>query len=226
MILPPGIQVVLPGGSGLDLTDVGVVHAPPPYNAPSCCDYDDMIEMWNAVPVGDKLMILLMFVQPELFAPEAGAILAGDMIADVALTRGTASILESTGEVIAEGGEQVLYHYTTQAGESGILGSGEIWASQGAKNARHGSGQYFTDIAPDAIGGETLATTPAGKMSLGQLSSRLFRVPWNTRKLTNFVGVDVTGLGAREVAPNIWLVDGESALDVTGRIVGSGPTLP
>jgi hypothetical protein len=126
----------------------------------------------------------------------------------------------------AGGARQTLYHYTTEAGRAGILESGEIWASQGARNARHGAGQYFTDIAPEAIGGRTLATTPAGQMSLGQLSSRLFRVPWNTGKLSSFLEVDVAGLGARQVAPNIWLIEGEAGLSVGGRVVRSGATLP
>jgi hypothetical protein len=126
----------------------------------------------------------------------------------------------------AGGARQTLYHYTTDAGRAGILESGEIWASQGARNARHGAGQYFTDIAPEAIGGRTLATTPAGQMSLGQLSSRLFRVPWNTGKLSSFLEVDVAGLGARQVAPNIWLIEGEAGLSIGGRVVRSGATLP
>jgi hypothetical protein len=124
------------------------------------------------------------------------------------------------------GGGSTLYHYTTAAGRAGIIESGAIWASRGAKNARYGTGQYFTDIAPEAVGGRTLATTPAGRLSLGQLSSRLFRVPWNTRKLSHFIEVDVTGLGARLVAPDIWLIEGDTALTVTGRVVRSGPTLP
>ncbi|QSQ12250.1 RHS repeat-associated core domain-containing protein [Myxococcus landrumensis] len=121
---------------------------------------------------------------------------------------------------------QSLYHYTSGAGYEGILQSGVIWASQGLKNARYGPGQYFSEIAPEAVGGITRAMTPAGKMSLGQLSTRFFRVPWNGRKVSHYLEVDVTGLGARQVAPNIWLVDGNAALDIAGRIVRSGVTVP
>ena len=125
----------------------------------------------------------------------------------------------------AQATSQTLFHYTTEGGSAGILKSEEIWASTGAKNARHGTGQYFTDIAPEAIGGRTLAETPAGKMSLGQLSSRLFRVPWNTGKLSHFLEIDVAGLGARQVAPNIWLIESEGSLSIAGRLVRSGATL-
>lgn len=122
--------------------------------------------------------------------------------------------------------QQSLFHYTTEAGRRGIIESGQIWASQGIKNARYGSGQYFTDIAPEAIGGLTKATVPAGKISLGQLSSKLFRVPWNTNKLASFVEVEVSGLGATQVAPHIWLIEGENALSVFERVIRSGATLP
>lgn len=94
------------------------------------------------------------------------------------------------------------------------------------RNARHGAGQYFTDIATEAIGGRTLATTPVGQMSLGQLSSRLFRIPWNTEKLSSFLEVDDVGLGTRPVAPNIWLIEGVTGLSIGGRLVRSGPTPP
>mgnify|MGYP000650346568 CR=1 FL=1 len=130
------------------------------------------------------------------------------------------------GGGVVGGARQTLYHYTSEAGRSAILESGEILASQGAKNARHGVGQYFTDIAPEAIGGRIASATPPGKISLGQLSVRLFGVPWNTRKLASFLEIDVTGLGARLVAPNIWLRTGESSLEIVGRVCRSGSTLP
>jgi hypothetical protein len=145
---------------------------------------------------------------------------------------GTASIVDDAapggggGFAATGGGGRTLYHYTTDAGRAGIAQSGEIWASQGANNARHGAGQYFTDIAPEAIRGRTLATTPAGQMSLGQLSSRLFRVPWNTRKLSSFLEIGVEGLNVQKVAPNIYLVPNSGSLSVTGRVVRSGATLP
>ena len=105
------------------------------------------------------------------------------------------------------------------------MGSGEIRASQGAVHARHGAGQYLTDIPPEAVGGATRATA-GGLLSLGQLSTRLFRVPWNARRLSDYVAIDVAGLEVIEVAPNIFLIAGESALKVGGRIVRHGVTLP
>ena len=71
--------------------------------------------------------------------------------------------------MLTTGGRLTLYHYTTSAGREGIMESGEIVASRGWTNARHGAGVYLTDIAPEMVGGRTIATA-GGRMSLGQLS--------------------------------------------------------
>ena len=120
---------------------------------------------------------------------------------------------------------QTLYHYTSEAGSQGIRDTGELLPSLNPRNARYGPGQYFTDIAPEMIGGRTLATTAPGKLSLGQLARRLFGQPFAGRKLDAFLEVEISGLAVRQVAPNIFLVEGRTALDVIGRIVRHGPTL-
>jgi hypothetical protein len=75
-------------------------------------------------------------------------------------------------------------------------------------------------------GGATRATTPAGKISLAQLSQKLYRIPWNVHNVSHFLEIDVSGLGAELVAPNIYLVPGDAALSISGRIIRSGKTLP
>lgn len=76
-----------------------------------------------------------------------------------------------------------LYHYTSEAGEAGILNSGVLWSSLAEiRDAVHGSGQYFTDIAPEMIGARSLRRMEpeqiqAGQLSLGQLAKRLFGQP-------------------------------------------------
>ncbi len=83
--------------------------------------------------------------------------------------------------------------------------------------------------APQARVGafELVAATFVGHASgATQLSSRLFRVPWDAGKLISFLEVDVAGLGARQVAPNIWLIEGDAGLSIGGRVVRSGATLP
>jgi hypothetical protein len=105
--------------------------------------------------------------------------------------------------------KQVLYHYTTEAGYREIMASGELLPSIGLKNARYGSGQYFTDIAP-------------GTVTQGQLSARLFRVPWFKSKLTHFIEIDVTGLGVIKNKSYNFLLPSNTPLKISGRILGHG----
>jgi len=111
---------------------------------------------------------------------------------------------------ISKGGN-VLRHYTTEAGYKGIIESSELFASTGIKNARHGAGQYFTDLT-------------SGYTS-GQISRRLFGVPWNTKKLTHFVDIDVSGLNVIKNAPHNYLVPGTNSLPLEGRIINHGVSI-
>jgi hypothetical protein len=127
----------------------------------------------------------------------------------------------------AAAARQLLYHYTSQAGRAGILESELLNASLNPRNARYGAGQYFTDIAPSQIGGRTVADmsaeqVAAGQISQGQLARRLFGQPFAGNKLETSIAVDVTGMGANQVAPNIFLVNGTQPLNLAGRIVGAG----
>ncbi len=105
----------------------------------------------------------------------------------------------------------VLRHYTTEAGYKAIMESGELFASTGAKNARHGAGQYFTDLT-------------SGYTS-GQISRRLFGVPWNSKKLTHFIDVDMSGLNVIKNAPHNFLVPGTNSLPLGGRILNHGASI-
>jgi RHS repeat-associated protein len=124
-----------------------------------------------------------------------------------------------------------LIHYTNEAGLKGINDSGELWPSSGPVHARFGPGQYLTDITPGQIGGRTIADlTPeqiaAGQISRGQLAARLFGRPtaWSIGRTSNWLEIDVTGLDLLNPRPDTWLIPGESPLDLTGRILGSGVT--
>lgn len=135
-------------------------------------------------------------------------------------------VLQFADDATGVAARQTLMHYTKENNLPEILKSGVIKASQGIKNARYGSGQYFTDISPEAIGGATRATTPAGKMSLGQLSSKLYGIPYNSSKLQSFIEIDATNLPINQVAPNIFLHESDEALNITTIIIRSGRTLP
>jgi hypothetical protein len=122
------------------------------------------------------------------------------------------------------------FHYTSPAGEEGILSSKVILPSLNPRNARYGPGAYFTDIAPERVSARTVSELTAqevasGQLSQGQLARRLFGQPFAGNKLERFLEVDLSGLTVEEVAPNIFLVRANVPLSVVDRIIRSGVTL-
>lgn len=96
---------------------------------------------------------------------------------------------------------------------NGIVGSGELRASTKASNpsdVRYGNGQYVSDIVPGT-------KTPA------QLSREFLTVPWQGRRFTHYVEVDVTGLDVVQGRNGVFVIPGDTPLDLAGRIVGHGP---
>lgn len=107
-----------------------------------------------------------------------------------------------------------LYHYTSACGFKGIIGSMSIYPSTGSKYARHGSGQYFSDIAPKDIG---------NTMTEGQAMRYMFGQPWGRKnRMTHYITVDVSGLPIQNPKPHIFLNPSETPLDITDRILGGG----
>lgn len=124
-----------------------------------------------------------------------------------------------------------LYHYTNEEGLAGILDSKQLWNSTGSTHARFGDGQYFTDIAPERVGGLKKADlTPsdiaAGKISGYQLVQRLFGRPtrWGLGKSSHFVEIDMQGLLIEKGRENVFYHLNDGALDISNRIVRSGRT--
>ena len=134
-----------------------------------------------------------------------------------------------TGDLVDDGA-QILTHYTDEAGYNGILESQEFRPSIGYKNARHGDGQYFTDMSPDNI--VTFAKKDlsaeqisSGQISLGQASQKLYGIPYNAKKMTHYIQIDVKGLDISNPKPGIFLNKSNTNLNLGGRIKGSGLTL-
>jgi hypothetical protein len=95
----------------------------------------------------------------------------------------------------------------------GILESEALNPSLRALNPadlRYGNGQYLSDIAPGT-------KTPA------QLSRAFLGQPFQGARFTHFVEIDVTGLNVVQGRPGVFVIPNESPLDLTGRIVSSGP---
>ena len=78
-----------------------------------------------------------------------------------------------TPSVVPES-ETTLTHYTTEQGYKSIMETKQLLPSTGDVHARFGDGQYLTDL-------NSLDYTA------GQLSRRLYRVPWNTNRLTHYI---------------------------------------
>jgi hypothetical protein len=95
---------------------------------------------------------------------------------------------------------------------NGIMSSGELRPSlwyAGTKDVRYGNGQYLSDIVPGT-------RTPA------QLSYDFLGQPFQGRRFTNFVQVDVSGLPVIQGRPGVFVVPNSAPLDVSGRVISNG----
>ncbi|QOK94926.1 hypothetical protein HF908_23425 (plasmid) [Ralstonia pseudosolanacearum] len=105
-----------------------------------------------------------------------------------------------------------MYHYTNEAGMTGILESGVLRPSLKALNpndVRYGNGQYLSDLVPGTL-------TPA------QLSRNFINNPFQGARYTNFVAIDVSGLNVIMGRPGVFVVPNEIPLNINGRIIDSG----
>jgi hypothetical protein len=105
-----------------------------------------------------------------------------------------------------------LFHYTNQKGLDGILSSQTLLASLAANNpadVRFGDGQYLSDLEPGT-------KTPA------QISRALLGQPFQGRRFTHYLEIDVSGLVVVEGRGHIFVIPNHAPLDLVGRIVRSG----
>jgi hypothetical protein len=124
-------------------------------------------------------------------------------------------IYDSTASFVAPNGTpaNTLYHYTDEAGLDGIASSGELRPSLRSVNpndVRYGNGQYVSDIVP-------------GSRTCAQLSRCFLGQPFQGQRFTHFVEINVDGLNAVKGRDGVFVIPGDSPLDLTGRIVSSGP---
>lgn len=151
----------------------------------------------------------------EIFEVPALVAGLGRVVVQKVTARGIITAVKSLtvrgSSIVAKEGGNTLRHYTTEAGYKAIMESGELLPSIGVKNARHGAGQYFTDLT-------------SGYTS-GQISKRLFGVPWNAKKLTHFIDINVSGLNVIKNAPHNFLVPGTNSLPLSGRIISHGASI-
>lgn len=105
-----------------------------------------------------------------------------------------------------------LTHYTTEQGYNSIMESGELLPSTGPIHARFGDGQYLTDINPLDF-------------TAGQVSRRLYGVPWKTNSLTHYIKIDVSGLNVIKNMPHNFLIPNNRPLNIRNRILDGGITI-
>ncbi|WP_252372669.1 HYD1 signature containing ADP-ribosyltransferase family protein [Pimelobacter sp. 30-1] len=139
------------------------------------------------------------------------------LAADIALAAvsggmaATAARAARTAPAAGKGGLS-LFHYTDEAGMRGILDSGKLNPSLkkvSPKDARYGDGQYLTDILP-------------GTKTCAQLSACFLGIPFQGRKFTNFLEIDVSGLSIVKGREGVYVNQSGEPLDITKRLVSAG----
>jgi hypothetical protein len=76
-------------------------------------------------------------------------------------------------------------------------------------DARYGDGQYLSDFIP-------------GTKSLGELSRAFLGFPFQGRRFTHYIEIDVTGFSLVIGREGVSVVLNTEALDLTGRIMAYG----
>jgi hypothetical protein len=105
-----------------------------------------------------------------------------------------------------------LFHYTTLEALQSILESRELrpsLARHKPNDVRYGEGQYLSDVRP-------------GTMTGSQLSRLLLGQPFEARRFTHYIAIDVTGLTVNLGRPGVFVIPNSGTLDLTGRIIGTG----
>ena len=124
----------------------------------------------------------------------------------------TSSQLIPSNENLTLSNRQELIHYTSKDCYIEIMKTKELKPSVGFKHARYGNGQYFTDLEP-------------ANFTMGQVSRKLYGIPWVRNKLQYFIKIDATGLNIIQNIPHNFLLPGNNSLNLQNRIIDSGVTI-
>ncbi len=106
----------------------------------------------------------------------------------------------------------VLYHYTSKEGYTAIIASKTLKPSLRAdnpKDARYGDGQYLSDIVP-------------GTKRPGQLSYMFLNIPYQGRRFTHYVGINVDGLAVIRGREHVFVILNQGPLDISKIMAGHG----
>ncbi|MEZ6136189.1 MAG: HYD1 signature containing ADP-ribosyltransferase family protein [Pirellulaceae bacterium] len=78
-----------------------------------------------------------------------------------------------------------------------------------SKDARYGDGQYLSDIIP-------------GTRTPSELSYAFLRVPFQGRRFTNYVEIDVSGLRVIRGRDSVFVIPNSESLNLSERIISGG----
>jgi HYD1 signature containing ADP-ribosyltransferase len=127
-----------------------------------------------------------------------------------------------------------LYHYTSESSRLAIIESKILFPSlerEDGMDALFGSGQYFTNIAPEQVVSKSRANmTPElianGQISLLQLFRRIMAGSVEPEKLFCYIEIDVSGLSIESTEnPYIYIHRSVIDLNISNLIIRSGETL-
>ncbi len=127
-----------------------------------------------------------------------------------------------------------LYHYTTESSRLAIIESGVLYPSlerEDGRDALFGSGQYFTNIAPESIACRSIADMTStqianGQISLLQLFRRIMAGSVEPDKLSYYIEFDVGDLEIESTEnPYIYIHRSTIDLNISNLIIRSGETL-
>jgi len=95
---------------------------------------------------------------------------------------------------------------------NGILQTGQLFPSlkrSSPRDVRYGEGQYFSDLCP-------------GRLTGAGLSRRLLGNPFQARRFTHFLEVDVQGLTVVKGRAGVFVIPNREPLVLAGRLLRSG----
>jgi HYD1 signature containing ADP-ribosyltransferase len=127
-----------------------------------------------------------------------------------------------------------FYHYTSESSRFAVVESKIIFPSlerEDGMDALFGSGQYFTNIAPELVVSKSRANmTPEqianGQISLLQLFRRIMAGSVESEKLFCYIEIDVSGLSIKSTEnPYIYIHRSVIDLNISNLIIRSGETL-
>lgn len=173
---------------------------------------EEAIPTFNSMMVHGATMLntAVLAEQGIVVSASAGTVTGVAVAAADELEPAIARVTQVAGEAAPR--PATLYHYTTEEGLGAIVESGELNPSLKALNpadARYGNGQYLTDIIPGTRTGASLSAT-------------FLRVPGQGARFSHYVEINVAGLDVIEGRPGVFVILGETPLDISGRIMSFG----